>query len=216
MGLNSIEEIEENVDKIWQERMEQWDKSIQKWRGITFEDFLRIHGSSVDTFNIGADIYFMRNNECECDKIRKIHIYIGEETRVLYSVDSVKNERLDSNFVFASKAELTEHLRLGIVNPSGYGKGYGALEFKTSSDDILRTGYSIKHYELPYGVGRRVWLMYDNMCVEKCIHSIHIEVTGGGSDVLYTLEFFDGHHSKYIEYSADKLFGSKDELLSTL
>lgn len=211
-----LEDSDKGIMEWRQQRMDLWDKSIQKWRGVTFDEFIGIHGYSVDTFNVGADIYFMRENECKCGKIRGINIYIGKETRVRYSVDSVNNERLDSNFVFASKAELKEHLRLGIVNPTGFGKGYGASDFKTSSEDLLRTGYSIKHYDLPYGVGHRVWLMYDNICVEKCIEAVNIEVTEDGCDILFTLEFNDGHRSNYIDYSAEKLFNSKEELLTTL
>ena len=212
---NDTSELDRAVEQAYQKKRELWNESILKWRGVSFDEFTGLYGSTVATFDVGAEVYFMNNDECVCDKVQAVHIFIDKETRVLYSVDSIKDRRLDSDFVFVSKVELEEHLRLGIVNPRGYGKGYGASDFKTAIEDVQRTGYSIKHYDV-LSVASRVWVMHDNKCEEKYIHSIHIEITEDGQNISYVFEFWNGYHSEYIPYPADKVFTTKEELLKTL
>ena len=212
---NDTSELDRAVEQAYQKKRELWNESILKWRGVSFDEFTGLYGSTVATFDVGAEVYFMNNDECVCDKVQAVHIFIDKETRVLYSVDSIKDRRLDSDFVFVSKVELEEHLRLGIVNPRGYGKGYGASDFKTAIEDVQRTGYSIKHYDV-LSVASRVWVMHDNKCEEKYIHSIHIEITEDGQNISYVFEFWNGYHSEYIHFPADKVFTTKEELLKTL
>lgn len=212
---NDTSELDRAIEQEYRRKKELWNESILKWRGVSFDEFTGLYGSTVATFDVGAEVYFMNNDKCVCDKVKAVHIFIDKETRVLYSVDSIKDRRLDSDFVFVSKVELEEHLRLGIVNPRGYGKGYGASDFKTAIEDVQRTGYSIKHYDV-LSVGSRVWVMHDNKCEEKYIHRIHIEITEDGQNISYVFEFWNGHSSEYIPYLANKVFATKEELLKTI
>ena len=219
--LGPIEVLMAKGDLMIEQEMkkmeELWNQSILKWRGVSLDDFRKIYysQSSVAIFDVGAEVFFMNNNRCVCDKIKSINIYIKDGMSVRYSVESIKDRRLDSDFVFASMEELKEHLRLGIVNPKGYGKGYGGSDFKTSVEDLQRSGYSIKHFDL-LGVGRRIWIMHDNHCEEKPIYRTNIEINESEYNISYTLEFWNGYKSEYVDYPADKIFTTKEELLETI
>ena len=155
------------------EQMQLWDTSILKWRGISLEDFAEINFKLgvFPAFDIGAEVYFMHNNKCMCSKINKIRIFISDSCGyVYYSIDTLGRE-LKSNLTFASKDELKEHLRLCVESNSfgelkfGCKKGYGVSDFRTSVEDIERTGYSIKRYDIPH-IGSKFWVMVGNVCKE--------------------------------------------------
>lgn len=165
-----------------------WSESILKWRGVSLEDFMEIDVKRgvFPTFNIGAEVYFMHDNKCVCSKINKIEVgvFSKSSSSIRYYVDDIAGG-LDDGFVFASKEELKEHLMLGIVNPLPldvqsyicenkryYGKGYGASCFRTSMEDIKRTGYSIKRYDIQYIIGSKFWVMDNNTCVQYPLRHI--------------------------------------------
>ena len=58
--------------------------------------------------------------------------------------------------------------------------------------------------------------MHDNKCEGKYIHCVKIEITADGQSISYVFEFWNGYHSEYIHYPADKVFTTKEELLKTL
>lgn len=203
-----------------------WDASILKWRGVSLEDFKNIDFrlGRFPTFDIGAEVYFMHDNKCVCSKINKIEVGVfSESSSIRYYVDD-KAGGLDDGFVFASKEELKEHLMLERprplpldINPylSGEecyrGKGYGASSFRTSTEDIKRTGYSIKQYDIQHRIGSKFWVMDNNTCVQHLLNHIKLEITQDKCIISYGLEF---NVPRY--YMPTEIYQSKKELIDTL
>ena len=209
--------FEEEIAEQQQQQMQLWDASILKWRGISLEDFSKIDFKLgvFPAFDIGAEVYFMHNNKCMCGKIDKIRIFISaSESYVGYYIDTLGKE-LNSNLTFASKDELKEHLRLGIESNSfgelsfGSKMGYGVSDFRTSVEDIERTGYSIKQYDIHY-IGSEFWVMVNNVCNEKTLRRIELEITQDGCKINYGLE----NWSQY--FSPNEIYTSKENLINSL
>ena len=66
MGLlDGFDAIAKAQDKYFDEVKNKWTDSVQKWRGISFEDYIEIkefHADVVDLFEVGAEVFFMQNN----------------------------------------------------------------------------------------------------------------------------------------------------------
>lgn len=209
--------FEEEIAEQQQQQMQLWDTSILKWRGISLEDFAEINFKLgvFPAFDIGAEVYFMHDNKCMCGKINKIRIFISDSKGYVgYSIDTLGGE-LNSNLTFASKDELKEHLRLCVESNRfgelkfGCKKGYGVSDFRTSVEDIERTGYSIKRYDIPH-IGSKYWVMVDNVCKEETLCSIELEITQDGCKINYGLKEW-GQYS-----SPNEIYTSKENLIDSL
>lgn len=199
------------------EQQQLWDTSILKWRGISLEDFAEINFELgvFPAFDIGAEVYFMHNNKCMCSKINKIRVFISDSSGYVgYSIDTLGGE-LNSNLTFASKDELKEHLRLCVKSDSfgkfmfGCEKGYGVSDFRTSVEDIERTGYSIKRYDIPH-IGSKFWIMVGNVCKEETLNRIELEITQDGCKINYGLEGWSHY------FSPNEIYTSKENLIGSL
>ena len=99
MGLlNGYDAIAKAQDEFFDEVKNKWNDSVQKWRGISWEDYFNIETRAdiVDLFAVGAEVFFMQNDAVQSGKIDKIEIYMHDgKHKVWYHIDSVK-ERLDS------------------------------------------------------------------------------------------------------------------------
>ena len=214
MGLlDGYDAIAKAQDEFFDEVKNKWNDSVQKWRGISYEDYLNIETRSyvVDLFAVGAEVFFMQNDAVQSGKIDKIEIYLHDgRHKVWYHIDSVK-ERLDSCSVFTSKDELKEYLKIN-------GK-CSISEFKTSVEDIRETGYSISELDVLH-LGSKWWIMYNNAPEQHGISHIKIEFKEDERTVLYGVDFPDWQGSvqldKTIYFTAEQLFREREDLIKSL
>ena len=215
MGLlDGYDAIAKAQDEFFDEVKNKWNNSVQKWRGISYEDYFNIEETCayvVDLFAVGAEVFFMQNDAVQSGKIDKIEIYLHDgKHKVWYHIDSVK-ERLDSCSVFTSKDELKEYLKIN-------GK-CGNSEFKTSVEDIRETGYSISELDVLH-LGSKWWIMYNNAPEQHGISHIKIEYKEDERTVLYGVDFPDWQGSvqlnKTIYFTAEQLFSEKEDLIASL
>lgn len=215
MGLlDGYDVIAKAQDEFFDEVKNKWNNSVQKWRGISYEDYFNIEETGayvVDLFEVGAEVFFVQNNAVQSGKIDKIEIYLHDgKHKVWYHIDSVK-ERMDSCSVFTSKDELKEYLKIN-------GK-CGNSEFKTSVEDIRETGYSISELDVLH-LGSKWWIMYNNAPEQHGISHIKIEYKEDERTVLYGVDFPDWQGSvqlnKTIYFTAEQLFSEKEDLIASL
>ena len=215
MGLlDGFDAIAKAQDKYFDEVKNKWNDSVQKWRGISFEDYIEIkefHADVVDLFEVGSVVFFMQNNAVQSGKIDKIEIslHVGKH-KVWYHIDSVK-EHLEDCSVFVSKDELKEFLKIN-------GK-CGNSEFKTSVEDIRKTGYSISKLDVLH-LGSKWWIMYNNAPEQHEISHIKIEIKEKETTILYGVDFPYWQGSvqldKTIYFTAEQLFREKEDLIKSL
>ena len=200
-------------DEYFDEVINKWNDSVKKWRGISWEDYFNIETGAyvMDLFEVGAEVFFVQNNAVHSGKVDKIEIYLHDSKhKVWYHIDSVK-ERLDSCSVFTSKDELKEYLKIN-------GK-CGNSEFKTPVEDIRKTGYSINELDVLH-LGSKWWIMYNNAPEQHGISHIKIEYKEDERTVLYGVDIPDWQGSvqlnKTIYFTAEQLFGEKEDLIASL
>ena len=215
--------IEEECRRIKEEQIKLWNASIQKWRGLSIEEYssIDLRYGIVDLFKVGAEVFFVQDDVIQSGLIDKITIFINEnEGGVRYDINKAKN-RIESSFVFASADEAKEHLRLGIVNPKGYGKGYGLSDFKTTVEDIQRTGYSVVKLDT-LRLGTEKWIMKNNVPTRLPITCAFVEIAANGTSVKYKLGYPDPYDTYNIRdcnseyYTVEQLFSKKEELIDSL
>ena len=214
MGLlDGYDAIAKAQDEYFDEVRNKWNDSVKKWRGISYEDYLNIETRAdiVDLFAVGAEVFFMQNDAVQSGKIDKIEIYLHDgKHKVWYHIDSVK-ERLEDSSVFTSKDELKEYLATN-------GKGSNS-EFKTSVEDIRKTGYSISELDVLH-LGSKWWIMYNNAPEQHGISHIKIEFKENERTVLYGVDIPDWQGSvqlnKTIYFTAEQLFSKKEDLIASL
>ena len=214
MGLlDGYDAIAKAQDEFFDEVKNKWNDSVQKWRGISYEDYFNIETGAyvMDLFEVGAEVFFVQNNAVQSGKVDKIEIYLHDgKHKVWYHIDSVK-ERLDSCSVFTSKDELKEYLATN-------GKCANS-EFKTPVEDIRKTGYSINELDVWY-LGSKWWIMYNNAPEQHGISHIKIEYKEDERTVLYGVDFPDWQGSvqlnKTIYFTAEQLFSKKEDLIASL
>lgn len=193
-----------------------WNASIQKWRGLSLEEYAKIDLSNgiIDLFDIGAEVFFMNNNTICSAKIKEIRIVISDYLKsVQYCVTPQKGKDIyiEHDATFASKEEIKEHLKLGIVNSKGYGDGYAKSDFKTSLESLKASRYSVKEFLIDK-LGTLKWFIYDNTYTEKPITTIVIDIKSAKTDITYGFDF-DGNK---IDFRDIQLFDTKEELIDSL
>lgn len=208
------------IAKLEAEKRKEYDASIMKWRGISFDEYFSLVYSSnqVDLFAIGAELWFIKDGVCRCSKVLKSEIYIHKGAKRVFYTFEQNAVRLESHYVFASKDELDEHLRLGIVNPQGYGKGYGASNYRTNLEVLSRAGYSIQEFVL-LPLGKKYWFIYKNNCICLPIESIQIISDSDGSCTTYGFSFTLDSLMCETEirfFEEGQLFVSQEELLESM
>lgn len=185
MDMKHHEELlYEDVAKHEAEKKKQWDVSLQKRRGITFEDYCKIdfHNGVIDLYDVGAKVYYIENDCMCCDKIASIRVVISDHQSVIYQF--VSGNTVESCRVYTSKEELLESLEKGWAHSLKMGNPYCSSDFQTSADSIAATGYAIRKFDFIHlGVQRK--FIYDNKCEKRPISTIILVINEEGVNTSY-------------------------------
>lgn len=216
-------ELRDVLDMCERQIKREYDRSIQKRRGLTLEEYRLIKNhDAFDLFGIGAELFYMHDNKVCSGFVKSIEIRIFETTgfgspeEVRYHIHYFLHKddcpcygAPGPEKLFVSKAELIDDIRSRVYRSRS--------SYEESKENLEKVGFGLKKFTT-----RRLkstgWYMHDNFPVQQKIDEIKITIDAEGEHVMYGLQFSgrDKYSTETRYFSDAELYLTADELIDTL